>query len=60
MISYFLPDFNGVAIYDYKKVAFQMPLDACLQGLGLGFCNLNIVQLEMINILVALKLFCNP
>ena len=24
-----------------------------------GFCNLNIVNLEMINILVALKLFCN-
>ena len=24
-----------------------------------GFCNLNVVHLEMVNILVALKLFCN-
>ena len=68
----FLSDFNGVALYDHKKVAFQVHLDACLQGLGgvfsnlvyhvpipLGFSNLNIVYLEMINIVVALKLFCN-
>ena len=67
----FLPDFNGVALYDHKNVAFQVHLDACLQGLGVvfhnlvyhvpipqGFCNLTIVHLEMINILVALKLFC--
>ena len=68
----FLPDFNGVALYDHKKVAFQVHLDACLQGLGdvfsnlvyhvpipLEFSNLNIVHLEMINIVVVLKLFCN-
>ena len=69
MVS-FLPDFNGVALYDHKKVAFQVHLDACLQGLGcvfhklvyhvpipLGFCNLTIVQLEVINILVPLNCF---
>ena len=68
----FLPDFNGVALYDHKKVASQVHLDACLLGLGgvfsnlvyyvpipLGFYNLNIVHLEIINIVVALKLFCN-
>ena len=68
----FLPHFNGVVLYDHEKVAFQVHLNACLQGLGgvfhnlvyhvpipPGFCNLNIVHLEMINILVALKLFCN-
>ena len=51
-------------------MAFQVHLDACLQGLGGMFNNLvyhvsialgflNIVHLEMTNILVALKLFCN-
>ena len=68
----FLPDFNGVALYDHKRVPFQVHLDACLHGLGgvfhnlvyhvpipPGFCNLNIVHLQMINILVVSKLFCN-
>ena len=61
-----------VLLFMTIKVAFQVHLDACLQGLGgvfsnlayyvpipLGFSNLNIVHLEMINIVVALKLFCN-
>ena len=36
----FHPDFNGVPLYDHKKVAFQVHLDACLQGLGGVFNNL--------------------
>ena len=31
----------------------------CHVPISLGYCNLNIVQLEMINILVAIKLFGN-
>ena len=66
----FVPNFNGVSLYDHKSVDCQVYLDACLQGLGgvfnnlvyhlpipLGYQNLNIVHLEMINILVAFKLF---
>ena len=66
----FLPKFNGVSLYDHRPVDFQVHLDACLQGLGgvfnnlvyhlsipLGYQNLDIVHLEMINILVAVKLF---
>ena len=66
----FLPKFNGVSLYDHKPVDFKVHLDACLQGLGwvfnnlvyhlpipLGYQNLDIVYLEMINILVAVKLF---
>ena len=66
----FLPKFNGVSLYDHKPVDCQVHLDACSQGLGgdfnnlvyhlpipLGYQNLDIVHLEMINILVAVKLF---
>ena len=68
----FLPHFNGVALYDHKKIDCQTHLDACLQGLGgiygsqvyhlktpLGFRSLNIAHLEMVNILVATKMFCH-
>ena len=67
----FLPLYNGVSLYDHEKPDHQVHLDACLQGLGgvwtnmvyhipipLGFKGLNIVHLEMVNILVAVKLFC--
>ena len=66
----FLNKFNCIALYDHKPVDFQVHLDACLQGLGgvfnnmvyhlpipLGCQNLDIMHLEMINILVAVKLF---
>ena len=67
----FLPLYNGISLYDHQKPDHQVHLDACLQGLGgvwqnmvyhmpipLGFKGLNIVHLEMLNILVAVKLFC--
>ena len=65
--SKFLPTFNGTTIFDHRPIAFEMELDACLQGLGarcgnqvyaiplpLGYMDMNIVHLEMLNILVAL------
>ena len=67
----FLPLYNGVSMYDHKRLDHQVHLDACLKGLGgvcqnmvyhiaipLGFKGLTIVHLEMLNILVAVKLFC--
>ena len=36
----FLQDFNGVALYDHKRVPFQVHLDACLHVLGGVFNNL--------------------
>ena len=67
----FLPLYNGVSLYDHKKCDHQVYLDACLHGLGgvwqnlvyhlpitYGYKSLNIAQLEMVNILVALKIFC--
>ena len=67
----FLPLYNGISLYDHPKTNHQVHLDACLQGLGgvcqnmvyhlpipLGFKGLNIVLLEMLNIVVAIKLFC--
>ena len=66
----FLPLYNGVSLYDHKKCDHQVHLDACLQGLGgvwqnfvyhlqipYGYKGLNIAHLEMVNILVALKVF---
>ena len=67
----FLPLYNRVSLYDHPKTDHQVHLDACLRGLGvvwqnliyhlpipLGFKGLNIVHLEMLNILVAVKVFC--
>ena len=67
----FLPLYNGVSLYDHKTCDHQVHLDACLQGLGgvwqnyvyhlpisYGYKGLNIAHLEMVNILVALKVFC--
>ena len=41
-------DWGGV----FHNLVYHVPIPP-------GFCNLNIVHLDMINILVALKLFCN-
>ena len=64
----FLCDFNGVTLYDTKPVFATIKLDACLTGFGgvfdnmvyhlpipKNFKNYNIAQLELSNILVALK-----
>ena len=66
----FLPSFNGVAIFDHRPIAHEIELDACLQGLGarwgshvfafplpLGYQDYNIAHLEMLNILVALRVW---
>ena len=68
----FLPNFNGVTIFDHRPIAFHIELDACLQGFGarcgnqvyafpipLGYMDLSIVHLEMLNILVALRVWNN-
>ena len=64
----FLPEFNGVAFFNHKPMHTHVELDASLQGLGamcgqeiyaivplIGYQNYNIVPLEMINILVAIR-----
>ena len=66
----FLPTFNGVTFFDQKPVDGAIELDASLQGLGavwgsqiyamevpLGYLGFQIVHLEMINILVALRIW---
>ena len=66
----FLPTFNGVTIFDHRPTAHEIELDACLQGIGarwgsqvfafslpLGYLNYNIAHLEMLNILVALRVW---
>ena len=66
----FLPMYNGVSLYDHRPIDFTLELDACLTGLGgrwskfvyhlpipRGFMNWSIVHLEMVNILLAVRLF---
>ena len=66
----FLPQYNGVSMYDHKVIDMSLELDACLTGFGgrcgrfvyhlpipRGFQNWTIVYLEMVNILMALRLF---
>ena len=68
----FLPLYNGVSIYGHKTPDHILELDACLTGLGgrwrnmvynltipLGYRAMTIVHLEMINIMVALKMFAS-
>ena len=68
--DHFLPLYNGVSMYGHKPTNETLELDACLSGLGgrwrnvvyhlpleRGYASLGIVQLEMINILVALRTF---
>ena len=67
----FLPHFNGVAFFNHLPFSMTIELDACLQGLGAicrnqvyavkipkNFENYSIVHLEMLNILVALRIWC--
>ena len=64
----FLHSYNGVTIYQVNPLYHRIFLDASLQGMGgcfnnyvysltipLDFKNYNIAQLEMINVMVALK-----
>ena len=66
----FLPQYNGVTFYDHQKPHHTVHLDACLTGFGgcfanyvytlpipLGYKNYTIVHLEIINIVVALKIW---
>ena len=66
----FLPTYNGVSLYNHKPVDLNLELDACLTdfcgGCGRyvyhfsivrGIHNWTIVQLEMVNILIAISLF---
>ena len=66
----FLKQFNGVVYYDVKPVQAELHLDACLTGFGgnfnnqcyalpipKNFNNYSIVHLEMLNIVVALKIW---
>ena len=66
----FLTQYNGSSFYDHKPVQAVLELDACLTGLGgrynekvyhlpiaRHYKNLHITQLEMINILVAIRIF---
>ena len=68
--SKFLPLYNGISMYGHKPVNQVLELDACLTGLGgrwqnqvyhlsipLGYRSMSIVHLEMVNILVAVRLF---
>ena len=66
----FLHVYNGVSFYDHRPIDVSLELDACLTGLGgrsgsfiyhlpipRGFMNWTIVHLEMVNILLAVRLF---
>ena len=66
----FLEHFNGISFFDKKPVDHQVHLDACLTGVGgvwngfvyalslpTSLSNSNIATLEMLNILVALKIW---
>ena len=66
----FLSKYNGISMYDHKRVEATLELDACLTGFGgccgnlvyhlpiqRGYINWTIVHLEMVNILIAVRLF---
>ena len=66
----FLPMYNGISMHDHKRVDTTLELDACLTGFGgcccslvyhlpvqRGYNNWTIVHLEMVNILIAVRLF---
>ena len=68
----FLTSFNGITYYDKKFPTSQVYLDACLTGLGghfgqmvyaldipFGYENYDICHLEMLNILVASKIWAS-
>ena len=66
----FLPHYNGVTYYDQSYCHSEVHLDACLTGLGgahgnmvyalpipKGYLHYNIAHLEILNIIVALKVW---
>ena len=66
----FLPTYNGISLYDHRQVDVTLELDVCLTGFGghsgnciichsfeRGFRNWSKVYLEMVNILMAIRLF---
>ena len=66
----FLPHFNGSAFFKHDHIDSEIELDACLEGLGAiynkhiyaipiskGYMHMDIVYLEMLNILVALRVW---
>ena len=66
----FLPHFNGVCVYNHPLLQGTVQVDASLQGLGgrwgdcvyklsipLGMDDLGIVQLEMLNLFLALRIW---
>ena len=68
----FLENYNGVTFYDQPNSNIEVHLDACLTGLGghfgnliytlpipIGFQNYDITQLEMLNIVVAAKIWAS-
>ena len=70
MVNTFLKSYNWVSIYDIRPLNTRIYLDASLQGLGgchknfvysillpRGFNGYNIEQLEMLNAVVALKVW---
>ena len=73
LFAKFLPSYNGVNYYDHKNVDHVIELDACLTGpggcvgrfvdhlqLAKSYRQCGIVQLEMVNILLAMRLFLSP
>ena len=69
----FISIYNGVTFFYQKPIAHSIELDASLQGMGawwgsevytltipLGYMNLQIVHLEMLNILAALRVWQEP
>ena len=68
----FLLQFNGVTFFDYKEPDHTVYLDACLTGFGAAFTNkvyaltipldlknYTIVHLEILNIVIAIKIWGN-
>ena len=68
----FLDQYNGVTFYEQPKPDFHVALDACLTGMGghfgsmvyaleipFGFKNYNIAHLEILNIIVASKIWAD-
>ena len=66
----FIPKFNGIAFMAHNPITEKIELDASLQGLGakwgrqvysvvipLGYENMSIMHLEMLNILVAIRVW---
>ena len=71
MVHKILPFFNGTAFFNHTPVRMVIELDACLEGSGAicqnqvysikipkHFENYSIVHLELLNILVAFRIWC--